>query len=183
VPLQVPSPGVVLGDFLGVRQAVLGDLPGMTAIYNDAVVERSATADAEQRSVEERTVWFDHYRWVEGCPLIVVERDGDVVGYAGATHFRAGKAGYNGCLEVSIYVAPGARGGGYGQLLGRAVTQAAEALGNRLLLALVFSDNAASNGLFANLGFQLCAHLPRAVIFPDTAAQSRDVGIWQRQLR
>jgi L-amino acid N-acyltransferase YncA len=182
-PHIVLDPAEVLISYSGVDQAARSDLPSMTEIYNAAVRERSATADDVQRSIGERGEWFDGYRWSEGCPLIVVRRAGRVVGYAGATHFRAGKSGYDGCLEVSLYVAAAARGEGCGRLLGQAVAHAAKALGNRLLLALVFSDNASSNGLFAHLGFQLCAHLPHAVMFPDDAPMTRDVGIWQLQLR
>ena len=172
----------VLAAHAGMRRAEATDLARLTAIYNQAVPERTATADTQLRSVEERRAWFALYDWSRGCPLVVVEEQGEVLGYVGAAPFRAGKQGYDGCLEVSLYVDPAARGHGLGRRLGAAVVHAARALNNRALMALVFADNSRSNGLFAHLGFNLCAHLPGAVQFPDPGAKGRDVGIWMLNL-
>jgi phosphinothricin acetyltransferase len=182
---SLPQPSraaAALADHDGMRPALLSDLPRMTEIYNQAVPERNATADTELRSPEDRQDWFAAYSWSAGCPLLVVEEDGRVVGYAGATSFRPEKRGYDGCLEVTLYVARSARGRGLGRRLGRALTDVASELGNRLLLALVFADNSHSNGLFAHLGYSLRAHLPGAIVFPEDAPRSRDVGIWSREL-
>ena len=96
--------------------------------------------------------------------------------------FRPGKQGYDGCLEVSLYVDREARGRGLGRQLGAALIHAARSLDNRVLMALVFADNSRSNGLFAHLGFNLCAHLPQAVLFPEPENKPRDVGIWMISL-
>ncbi len=172
----------VLAEHPGMRPASSDDLQRLTAIYNQAVPERTATADTALRQVDERHVWFARYAWTRGCPLVVYEEDGKVLGYAGAAPFRDGKQGYDGCLEVSLYIDRAARGRGLGRRLGHAVVDAARALNNRVLLALVFSDNSQSNGLFAHLGFNLCGHLPGAVQFPDPDATPRDVGIWMLTL-
>ena len=168
----------VLAGHPSVRRARVDDLPRITEIYNQAVPERTATADTQQRSVAERRVWFDRYRWDEGCPLVVWEEDGEVLAFAGAAPFRPGKQGYDGCNEVSLYCCQSARGRGIGRRLGAGLVEACRALNNRVLMALVFADNSRSNGLFARLGFQLCAHLPGVVLFPGPDSSPRDVGIW-----
>ena len=173
----------VLSRFPGIRCAETSDIERLTSIYNQAVPERSATADTRLRTATERRVWFDQYQWCEGFPLLVLEDDEDrVVGYAGAAPFRPGKQGYDGCLEVSLYVDREARGRGIGRQLGSALIHAARTLNNRALMALVFADNSRSNGLFAHLGFNLCAHLPQAVLFPEPENKPRDVGIWMISL-
>lgn len=176
------DPVTVLSGFAGIRMATSNDIERLTHIYNQAVPERSATADTMMRTASERRSWFDQYQWSEGFPLLVLE-DGDrVVGYAGAVPFRPGKQGYDGCLEVSLYVDREARGRGLGRQLGAALIHAARSLDNRVLMALVFADNSRSNGLFAHLGFNLCAHLPQAVLFPEPENKPRDVGIWMISL-
>ena len=172
----------VLNGFSGIRQAQIGDIERLTSIYNQAVPERSATADTMLRTAQERSVWFDRYQWSAGFPLLVLEDQGRVVGYAGAAPFRPGKQGYDGCLEVSLYIDSETRGRGFGRRLGSALIHAARVLNNRVLMALVFADNSRSNGLFAHLGFKLCAHLPQAVLFPEAGSKPRDVGIWMISL-
>lgn len=172
----------VLRGFPGIRRAKISDIERLTSIYNQAVPERSATADTRLRAATERRVWFDQYQWSDGLPLLVLEDEGRVVGYAGAAPFRPGKQGYDGCLEVSLYVDREARGRGVGRQLGSALIHAARMLNNRVLMALVFADNSRSNGLFAHLGFNLCAHLPQAVLFPEPENKPRDVGIWMISL-
>ena len=168
----------MLEAFEGIRRAQPADLEALTRIYNQSVPERSATADTKLRSPDERQVWFERYDWLSGCPLLVLEEEGCVVGYAGAAPFRPGKQGYDGCLEVSLYIDHSARSRGFGRRLGQALVHAARSLNNRVLMALVFADNSRSNGLFAHLGFNLCAHLPSAVLFPEPHSKPRDVGIW-----
>jgi L-amino acid N-acyltransferase YncA len=172
----------VLAEHGGMRAARLADLPRLTAIYNQAVPERSATADTKIRSAEERRSWFDDYPWAEGCPLLVLEEQGSVVGYAGAALFRPGKQGYEGCLEVTLYVDSSARGRGLGRRLLAALIDAAKALNNRVLVSLVFADNSHSNGLFAHHGFSLCGNLTDAILFPEPGAKPRDVCLWMLSL-
>ena len=179
---QALSSGGVLNDFPGIRRAQERDLAPLTRIYNQSVPERSATADTQLRNPAERQVWFEQYDWASGCPLLVFEEAGVVVGYAGAAPFRPGKQGYDGCLEVSLYIDQAARGKGLGRRLGHALIHASRSLNNRVLMALVFADNSRSNGLFAHLGFNLCAHLPSAVLFPEPKSKPRDVGIWMISL-
>ena len=143
---------------------------------------QDTTSRGRRDTAQERSVWFDQYQWSAGFPLLVLEDQGRVVGYAGAAPFRPGKQGYDGCLEVSLYIDSETRGRGFGRRLGSAIIHAARVLNNRVLMALVFADNSRSNGLFADLGFKLCAHLPQAVLFPEAGSKPRDVGIWMISL-
>ncbi|MBF95390.1 MAG: hypothetical protein CMH58_09555 [Myxococcales bacterium] len=163
------------------RQATLDDLAAMTTIYNQAVLERSATADPYPRAPEDRHEWFQRYGWEDGHPLIVWEEAEQVIAYCGLSGFRA-KEGYNGCVEMTLYVCQRQRGRGIGRMLGEAMIALGKEMGNRVILALVFADNSRSNGLFARLGFSLSGHFPGAVLFPGDDEQPRDVGIWHLRL-
>lgn len=163
------------------RSASLDDLAAITEIYNQAVVERSANADFQLKDPSERLTWFQRYDLASGHPLLVWEEDGRVLAYAGLSRFRE-KPGYIGCAEMTLYVHQQARGRGIGRSLGEAVVELGRELGQRVILALVFADNSASNGLFSRLGFSLSGHFPDAVQFPDAAPECRDVGIWHFRL-
>ena len=80
----------------------------------------------------------------------------------------------------SLYVDRAWRSRGVGRQLGHGVVHAARALNNRVLMALVFADND-GNGLFAHLGFNLCA-FAASVVFPEAPDRPRDVGIWMMSL-
>ena len=44
-----------------IRDATIGDLPAIVAIYNAAIPGRMATADLDPVSVESRRTWFDEH--------------------------------------------------------------------------------------------------------------------------
>lgn len=87
------------------------------------------------------------YAWV------VAEREGEVVGYARAAHFRE-SAGYRWSVTVSIYVAEGQRGGGIGRALYGSLFDRLRERGFRMACAAVALPNEASAALHASLGFE-----------------------------
>ena len=96
-----------------VRPAVEGDVPAMTAIYNHYVETSHATFDIELVSLENRLAWFGHFGETGPFRLVVAEREGQVVGYAGSGRFRE-KAAYRTSVEMTVYVHHEALGGGIG---------------------------------------------------------------------
>jgi phosphinothricin acetyltransferase len=99
-----------------------------------------------------------------GLPWVVVEAEGRVVAFAYAGPFRTRPA-YRYTAEDSVYVAPDARGKGYGRAALEAVIAACETMGLRQLVAVIGdSENAGSVRLHQALGFQPCGTL-RAVGF------------------
>jgi phosphinothricin acetyltransferase len=114
-----------LGTFAGgemstrellVRPAVVGDVPAMTTIYNHYVETSPATFDITPVSLENRLAWFGHFGESGPFRLLVAERVGQVVGYAGSGKFRE-KPAYVTSVEMTVYVHPEARGHGVGALL------------------------------------------------------------------
>jgi phosphinothricin acetyltransferase len=101
-----------MGDLL-VRPAMAEDVPTITAIYNHYVETSHATFDIEPVTLENRLQWFEHFRETGPFRLVVAERNGEVVGYAGSGKFRE-KAAYATSVEMTVYVHPVARGGGIG---------------------------------------------------------------------
>ncbi|HXT38459.1 MAG TPA: GNAT family N-acetyltransferase [Candidatus Angelobacter sp.] len=140
-----------------VRPATHDDLPGILEIYNEAVLNTTATYDYEPRTLEHRTAWFeDHVK--SGLPVFVaLAEDGRVVGWSALNRYHDRK-GYQFTTENSVYVAAGHRGKGIGRLLMKPLVEAARARGLHAILAGIDAENEASVRLHASFGFVKAAH-------------------------
>ena len=84
-----------------IRPAARADLPRLTEIYNYYVVHTPVTFDVEPYTVERREAWFAHFGTAGRYRLLVADRDGGVIGYAGTTRFRP-KPAYETTVETTI---------------------------------------------------------------------------------
>jgi L-amino acid N-acyltransferase YncA len=134
-----------------IRAAVAADAADITRIYNQGIAERSATFETEPRTPE-RTAKTIAER-AERYPTVVVEREGRVVAWAGASEYRAREC-YAGIAEFSVYVDTAARGTGAGTAAMRGLIAACEAKGFWKLVSRVFPENTAPRRLLASLGFR-----------------------------
>jgi phosphinothricin acetyltransferase len=139
-----------------IRDAMPRDIPGLTRIYNQAVVASSATFDLRPQTIEERTEWFSHYGGTH--PLIVAESDGRVLGYCSLSHFRP-KPAYDHTVESSVYVDNACHGQGIGKALMRAALARAQRLGHHVVIAGITAGNEASVRLHESLGFRRVGQL------------------------
>jgi L-amino acid N-acyltransferase YncA len=136
-----------------IRPSVASDLPQITAIYEWNVLNGTGTFELEAPDLVEMTRRRDDVLG-KGLPWLVAERDGQVLGYAYANHFRPRRA-YRFCLEDSIYLADSARGQGVGKLLLAELLSLCEAQGARQMLAVIGdSANLGSIGVHRSLGFE-----------------------------
>lgn len=136
-----------------IRPSTPADLPAITAIYGWNVLNGTGTFELDPPDEPEMAGRRDDVLG-KGLPWLVAERDGQVLGYAYANHFRPRKA-YRFCLEDSVYLADGARGQGLGRLLLAELMARCEALGARQMLAVIGdSKNLGSLGVHRTLGFE-----------------------------
>jgi L-amino acid N-acyltransferase YncA len=136
-----------------IRPSTADDVPAVAAIYGWHVLNGTGTFELEAPDTPEmarrRADVID-----KGLPWLVAERNGEVLGYAYANHFRPRRA-YRFCLEDSIYLAPSAQGQGVGRLLLAELISQCEARGARQMLAVIGdSANAGSIGVHRTLGFE-----------------------------
>jgi phosphinothricin acetyltransferase len=99
-----------------IRSATRTDLAALTEIYNHYIRSSYATFDLDEFTVEERAAWFDVHNSDSRHLLVVAEAEGQVVGYATSSMFRA-KAAYDGSVETTVYVSPTGLGHGVGRAL------------------------------------------------------------------
>ena len=134
------------------RLATIADAAAIARIYNQGIEERIATFETEPRTptqIEAQlTEKGDRY------PTIVVERDGEILAWAGAGPYRSREA-YAGVAEHSVYTARDARGAGAGRAALEALIREYEARGFWKLVSRIFPENQASLVLHERVGFRM----------------------------
>jgi len=141
-----------------IRSANHEDLPAIVEIYNEGGVATSASYDVEPVTLEDRAAWFERLR-NQGHPVLVLEENGQVVGFASYGPFRD-KAAYPHTVEHSAYVAEGSRSNGVGRMLLCALLDHARGRGVHVMLGVLDADNTASRAFHKSLGFIESAVLP-----------------------
>lgn len=133
------------------REARMGDLDAITAIYNDAVLNTTATFDTEPEGVEDRRAWFTRHG--NRYPVIVAVLANEVVGWASLSRWSERRA-YDGAAENSLYVRSDQRGKGIGTALLRALLEEGRRGGLHTVVARIADGNPASVRLHEAAGFQ-----------------------------
>ena len=134
------------------RVATVADAAAIARIYNQGIEERIATFETEPRSTAQVEAQLaekgDRY------PTVVVERQGEVLAWAGAGPYRTREA-YAGVAEHSVYTAREARGTGAGRAALEALIREYEARGFWKLVSRIFPENRASLVLHERAGFRV----------------------------
>ena len=134
------------------RLAVAADAEAIARIYNQGIAERIATFETEPRTSAQIAAQLADKG--DRFPTVVVERDGQVVAWAGAGAYRS-RGAYAGVAEHSVYVDRAARGTGAGRAALEALFRAYEERGFWKLVSRIFPENAASIALHERAGFRI----------------------------
>ena len=140
---------------MDIRDAQGADLPGIQAIYAHHVLTGAGTFEDVAPSLEDMTARFDA-KIAAGFAWLVATDASGILGFAYYGPFRD-RAAYRHTVEDSVYVRDGVRGQGVGKALVGALLERARASNFKQMLALIGdSENTASIGVHASLGFQHC---------------------------
>jgi L-amino acid N-acyltransferase YncA len=131
-----------------IRPATPADAGPIAEIYNEGILEQQSTFETDLRSGADVATWTDG-----PVPLLVAERDGEVLGWARVAPYSS-RPCYSGVAEASIYVGARARRQGVGAALIGHLQREAEAAGLHKLIGKLFPDNLASRRLMARHGFR-----------------------------
>ena len=161
-----------------IRKAQLSDLTSILEIYNDAIINTTATFDTEVKDIENRKSWFADRD--ENFPIIVAEKNSLVVGYAALNKWSERKA-YNITAEISMYVHPDFRGQGIGKrLIQTIVAIAKEATNLNSLIARITEGNEQSIYLHKQQNFEVIGVMKQA---GNKFNKLHDVTLMQKMLR
>lgn len=144
---------------LALRRATTDDAPLLHAWRNDPETRRNSIS-TEEIPFDEHAAWLARKLANDGCVLyIVCEGDEPVA------HVRLDRLDDD-AAEISVTVAPTARGRGIGRAAIAAATEAgAEALGVTRVVARVKPENGASRSAFTAAGYAAVAHHEPLQIF------------------
>jgi L-amino acid N-acyltransferase YncA len=135
---------------LTIRHAGPSDAPTIADIYNEGIVDRSATFETQPRSADDI---LGRLADGERFPMLVAVEEGVVRGWAALSVYRS-RPCYVGIAEFSIYLDRAARGRGVGRQLLAALIDAARDRGYWKLVSRVFPFNTASRALCRSCGFR-----------------------------
>ena len=139
--------------WMNIRNANADDLPQIQAIYAYHVLHGTGSFENIPPSLEELNERFLANR-AAGFAWVVAEGEGGILGYGYYGPFRARPA-YNYTVEDSVYVREDVRGQGVGKALVADLVQKAQEAGFSQMVSLIGdSENTASIGVHASLGFQ-----------------------------
>jgi L-amino acid N-acyltransferase YncA len=128
------------------------DLPAITAIYAHHVLHGTGTFETTPPTQADMAARRADVL-AKGLPYLVLEEDGQVLGFAYCQWFKPRPA-YRFSAEDSIYLDSRAAGRGLGRALLEELTARAQACGIRKLIAVIGdSGNAASIGVHRAVGF------------------------------
>lgn len=132
------------------RPATLDDADAIAAIYNQAVIETTASFDLEPKSVADRRKWLEDRG--PRHPVIVAEMDGAVVGW-GALSRYSDRAAYDATAEISVYVDARHHRRGIGRALTARLMELAVEVGLHAVIARICTENTGSIAMTRQMGF------------------------------
>ncbi len=135
------------------------NLPGILAIYNDAVQNTTAIWNETLVDLANRRAWLLE-RQAQGFPVLVALDAGEVLGYASYGTWRSFE-GFRHTVEHSVYVRRDQRGQGLGLRLMQALIERARAADLHVMIAAIEAENASSIRLHQRLGFVVTGQMPQ----------------------
>ena len=134
-----------------IRLAQQTDLHAINEIYNESVLNDTATFDTDPKTMEERQTWFQNH--LGNYPAIVAQDHGGIIGWASLTRW-SDRCAYDGTAEVSVYIHHEHRGRGIGNLLLIDLIKLARDKKLHYLLSRITEGNQVSIHLHQKHGFR-----------------------------
>lgn len=156
-----------------IRPATEADAQAICNIYNPYISDTIITFEEEPVAVEEMTQRI-HYT-ISSLPWIVIEDEGQVVGYAYASRWKS-RCAYRYSVETTVYLSNATTGKGFGSLLYEHLIAELRQRSIHSLIGGIALPNAASVSLHEKIGFEKVAH------FKEVGwkfNQWIDVGYWE----
>ena len=135
---------------LTIRRATTMDLPAINEIYNDAVVNTTATFDTQTKTMKERENWFAEHG--SKYPILVTEDDSHIIGWASLSRW-SDRLAYADTAEISLYIRKEQRGRGIGRRLMIAILDEGRRASLHVLIAQIVEGNDLSIYLHESSGF------------------------------
>lgn len=133
-----------------IRPATDSDQQAIMEIYNDAVVNTTATFDTDKRTIEKQMDWFRKHK--KNHPVLIAEKDKQVIGWASLSPW-SDRCAYDTTVEVSVYVHKNFRGLGIGSSLLEMITLEGKKVNNHTVISRITQGNEVSIHLHEKFGY------------------------------
>jgi L-amino acid N-acyltransferase YncA len=160
-----------------IRQATTADAAAIVTIYNHYVLNTSVTFEEEAVATSQMAERIAQVK-ADGLPWLVLEQQGELLGYAYATKWRV-RSAYRFSVESTVYVKDGVTTKGIGSQLYQQLLAELKALGMHLVIGGITLPNEKSVALHEKFGFEKCGHFQQVGFKFE---QWCDVGYWQKLL-
>ena len=160
-----------------IRTATIDDATKIAEIYNYYVTNTFITFEKEPVSVDEIYTRISDIV-SSSLPWLVIENNGEVIGYAYATKWRARPA-YKHSVETTVYLSKSHSGKGFGKLIYSKLISELTSSGFHTAIGGIALPNEASVRLHESIGFKKVAHFQEV---GNKFDKWIDVGYWQIML-
>jgi phosphinothricin acetyltransferase len=152
------------------------DLAAILAIYNDYILNSTATFHSEKLSKNdlEEFLYVSHLKY----PLFLIRGNDEIIGYCFLTQYKKRQA-YDRSAEMSIYLKPEFTGKGIGLVALNHLEAAAKKAGIHVLVGTICGENHASIRLMEKSGYSKCAHLKN---IGEKFGKILDVVVYQKEI-
>ncbi len=134
-----------------IRKATVEDVTAITEIYNEAILNTTATFDTQPKNIAEQQIWFSNHQ--PRHPILVAQQNDQVVGWASLSKW-SDRCAYSDTAEASLYVKKEYRAKGIGRQLLKMLIDDGRNIGLHTVIARITGDNQASRHLFKSMGFE-----------------------------
>lgn len=143
-----------------IKDATIDDVAAITAIQNARLATTTHEYTEELHTEDDRREWLGEQQRA-GCPVLVAEEDGQVVGWTSYGPFRdnARWPGYRFAVEHTIHVRESHWGHGVGRALLETLVDRARQMGVHVMVGGIDSTNVDSIAFHERLGFVECARI------------------------
>ena len=142
-----------------IRQVQLSDTEQILKVYAPFITDTCISFEYVVPSVEE---FAQRIAGISAeYPYIVLEADGEIVGYAYA-HRYLERVAYSWDVEVTIYLAPKVQGKGLGVILYDALEKLLALQNIKNLYSCITGDNTHSIEMHRSMGYELIGTFPKA---------------------
>jgi len=156
-----------------IRLATTDDAASIAAIYNHYVLNTSISF--EEEAVSNAAMAARIRETTESLPWLVSEDEGEVLGYAYASKWKA-RGAYRYSVESTVYLKHGTTGQGLGTKLYDRLLSDLRSRGMHSVIGGIALPNAASQRLHEKMGFRKIAHFEQV---GWKFERWIDVGYWQ----
>ena len=162
-----------------IRAANVNDLESIRDIYNQEILNGTATWNHTAMALSDLQTWFKTLQ-EQNNPVLVAEHQltGKIIGYANYDEFRSIQGFYK-TIEHAVFLHPGYTGQGIGKQLLLRLMEIARSQGMHIMVAAIDSENMASIHLHQKLGFVQTGYMPQV---GEKFGQWRDLVLLQLNL-